>query len=180
MTPDSVLVLQNIGPAGHPGMPEAGLIPIPRKLAAQGVQDMLRLSDGRMSGTAGGTIVGYVSPEAADPESLLGIARDGDLITCDAQGRMLNIAITDEEVKRRMEEKKAGDQKLENEDGTTQAWVSRKTARGYRGLYMRSVTRADQGADFDFLTAAGPEINACNEPFSGEEAKEQRGNGKGK
>ncbi|TQV92424.1 dihydroxy-acid dehydratase [Cordyceps javanica] len=77
---DSVLVLQNIGPVGNPGMPEAGMIPIPRKLAEKGVSDMLRLSDGRMSGTAGGTIALHISPEAADPSSVLGIVRTGDWI----------------------------------------------------------------------------------------------------
>ncbi|KAJ4159381.1 uncharacterized protein LMH87_008283 [Akanthomyces muscarius] len=80
VTADSVLVLQNIGPVGNPGMPEAGMIPIPRKLAEQGVTDMLRVSDGRMSGTAGGTIALHVSPEAANPSSVLGIVRTGDWV----------------------------------------------------------------------------------------------------
>lgn len=80
VTENSVLVLQNIGPVGNPAMPEAGMIPIPRKLAAQGVHDMLRISDGRMSGTAGGSIILHVSPEAADPDSVFGIVEDGDMI----------------------------------------------------------------------------------------------------
>ncbi|KAM0331335.1 hypothetical protein ACHAQA_003007 [Verticillium albo-atrum] len=157
VTPDSVLVLQNIGPVGNPGMPEAGLIPIPRKLAAQGVQDMLRLSDGRMSGTAGGTIVLHISPEAADPESVLGIVRNGDVITCDAEGRTIRVEISNEEIQKRLREKK--DTLVEEEardDVPPGPWTARKKIRGYRGLYMRSVNQAQEGADFDFLTAAGP------------------------
>ncbi|OTA64209.1 dehydratase [Hypoxylon sp. EC38] len=146
---EGVLVLQNIGPVGNPGMPEAGLIPIPRKLAAQGVGDMLRVSDGRMSGTAGGTIVLHVSPEAADPESVLGIVRDGDVITCDVEKRLLRVEISDEEIEYRRENRR-------NEickDDSEHPWKARERMRGYRGLYMRSVNQADQGADFDFLRA---------------------------
>ncbi|KAG7120269.1 putative dehydratase IlvD1 like protein [Verticillium longisporum] len=157
VTADSVLVLQNIGPVGNPGMPEAGLIPIPRKLAAQGVLDMLRISDGRMSGTAGGTIVLHISPEAADPESVLGIVRSGDIITCDVEGRVIKVEISDEEIQRRLQEKKETLEREEAKEGATPgSWTARKTIRGYRGLYMRSVNQAQQGADFDFLTAAGP------------------------
>jgi dihydroxy-acid dehydratase len=151
VTADSVLVLQSIGPVGNPGMPEAGLIPIPRKLAAQGVQDMLRLSDGRMSGTAGGTIVLHISPESADPESVLGIVRDGDVITCDVEERVLRIELGEEEIQTRLEERKRS-----LESSGSEPWVARERMRGYRGLYMRSVTQAHEGADFDFLTAAGP------------------------
>ncbi|KAH8669131.1 dehydratase [Xylariales sp. PMI_506] len=147
VTADSVLVLQNIGPLGHPGMPEAGLIPIPRRLAALGVQDMLRLSDGRMSGTAGGTVVLHISPESADPASVLGILRDGDVITCDVEQRLLQVDLTDEEIARRQEERR---QKNEQE-----APKKPKVIRGYRGLYLRSVMQAEKGADFDFLTATG-------------------------
>ncbi|KAF7323264.1 hypothetical protein HMN09_00107200 [Mycena chlorophos] len=143
VTPDSVLVLQGIGPIGHPGMPEAGLIPIPRKLGALGVQDMLRISDGRMSGTAGGTIVLHVSPEAALPESVLGVVRDGDLVRCDVEERLLVLEVPEEEIARRVAER-------QSRSGDT---VKR---RGYRGLYERSVNQAEDGADFDFLTAAGP------------------------
>lgn len=154
---DSVLVLQSIGPIGNPGMPEAGMIPIPRKLAAKGVTDMLRISDGRMSGTAGGTIVLHVSPESAHPESVLGIVRDGDIVECDVDSRLLKIDVSAEEIARRQKERK---KMLENEkpvDGRDAApWASRKKMRGYRGLYMRSVNQAEEGADFDFLTAAGP------------------------
>ncbi|CAO2649630.1 Nn.00g070150.m01.CDS01 [Neocucurbitaria sp. VM-36] len=104
---DSVLVLQNIGPVGNPGMPEAGLIPIPRKLSEKGVQDMLRLSDGRMSGTAGGTIGLHISPESSDPDSVFGIVEDGDMIECDVEKRYLQLHIADDEIKRRIEARKS-------------------------------------------------------------------------
>ncbi|KAK0672171.1 putative dihydroxy-acid dehydratase [Cercophora samala] len=150
-TPSSVLVLQNIGPVGNPGMPEAGLIPIPRKLAAKGVTDMLRISDGRMSGTAGGTIILHVSPESADPESVLGIIKDGDMITFDAEERYLHVEIGEEEIKARIEQRK----KAMGERGES-AWIAREKERGYKGLYRREVNQAEKGADFGFLTAAGP------------------------
>lgn len=140
---DSVLVLQNIGPVGDPGMPEAGMIPIPRKLAKEGVLDMLRLSDGRMSGTAGGTIGLHISPEAADPNSVLGIVRDGDVITCDVSKRLLHVDITDEEIASRV---------AQRTESAMETWNQRRDARGYAGLYARSVNQAEHGADFDFLT----------------------------
>lgn len=151
VTPDSVLVLQNIGLVGNPGMPEAGLIPIPRKIASQGVLDMLRLSDGRMSGTAGGTIGLHISPEAADPKSVLGIIRDGDIITCDVDERVLRVELSDEEIQERIKERaqQVKEKKL--------PWEARKRIRGYRGLFMRNVNQAQNGGDFDFLTAAGPD-----------------------
>jgi dihydroxy-acid dehydratase len=152
VTADSVLVLQNIGSKGNPGMPEAGLIPIPRKLAAQGVQDMLRLSDGRMSGTAGGTIVLHISPEAAEFDSVLGVVRDGDTITCDVEKRSLELHVSEEEIKHRMEERL---RVLESQSDKPH-WMEADRTRGYRGLYLRSVNPAQQGADFDFLTAQGP------------------------
>ncbi|KAF7294657.1 hypothetical protein MIND_01002500 [Mycena indigotica] len=142
VTPDSVLVLQNIGPIGNPGMPEAGLIPIPRKLGVLGVTDMLRLSDGRMSGTAGGTVVLHISPESAQLDSVFGVVQNGDIIKCDLESRRLSLEVSEEEIARRIAERK------EN-----QPVVAKK--RGYRGLYERSVNQAQHGADFDFLTAAG-------------------------
>ncbi|RBA11027.1 dihydroxy-acid dehydratase [Fusarium proliferatum] len=154
VTPDSVLVLQNIGPIGNPGMPEAGMIPIPRKIASQGVLDMLRLSDGRMSGTAGGTIGLHISPESADPKSPLGIVRNGDLITLDVEKRQLFVDISDEEISQRIQERLKTFQQAE---GAAAPWVKREGMRGYRGLYMRSVNQAELGADFDFLTAEGPQ-----------------------
>ncbi|KAL2213049.1 dihydroxy-acid and 6-phosphogluconate dehydratase [Sarocladium strictum] len=149
---NSVLVLQNIGPVGNPGMPEAGMIPIPRKLAEKGVTDMLRLSDGRMSGTAGGTIVLHISPEAADPRSVLGAIQTGDLITCDVEKRLLHVDVSDEELARRIEARTA----LITSSESTAPWATRDETRGYRGLYLRSVNQAQHGTDFDFLTAAGP------------------------
>ncbi|CAN9184726.1 unnamed protein product [Alternaria alternata] len=145
---NSVLVLQNIGPVGNPGMPEAGLIPIPRKLSEKGVEDMLRLSDGRMSGTAGGTIVLHISPESSNPDSVLGVVQNGDMIECDVEKRLLHLRVSDEEIEQRI-----ASRKLELEATVT---ASASHTRGYRGLYMRTVNQAQQGADFDFLTAAGP------------------------
>ncbi|QKX64305.1 uncharacterized protein TRUGW13939_11479 [Talaromyces rugulosus] len=146
VTKDSVLVLKSIGPVGNPGMPEAGLIPLPRKLGSLGVTDMLRLSDGRMSGTAGGTIVLHISPESALQESPYGIVRTGDIITCDVEARKLQLEVSDEEIQQRIAERKAN-VSIETPD--------KSTRRGYRALYTRSVNQAEEGADFDFLTANG-------------------------
>lgn len=150
VTKNSVLILQGIGPIGNPGMPEAGLIPIPRKLAKEGVLDMLRISDGRMSGTAGGTIVLHVSPESVVPGSLFGLVKDGDVVWVDVEARRIGVEISEEELKRRSEVKKT-----EEEEGSG-VWKARETRRGYRGLYERCVNQAEDGADFDFLTASGP------------------------
>jgi dihydroxy-acid dehydratase len=141
---DSILILQNTGPIGNPGMPEAGLLPIPRKLAAAGVKDMLRISDGRMSGTAGGTIILHVSPESAVPESPFGIVQTGDIITCDVNSRKLQLELPDEDLKARIEARKSAVGK-----------EAKPKLRGYRGLYERTVNQAQDGADFDFLTADG-------------------------
>jgi dihydroxy-acid dehydratase len=148
---DSVLVLRGIGPVGNPGMPEAGLIPIPRKLAAQGVVDMLRISDGRMSGTAGGSIVLHVSPEGADPGSVLGVVRDGDVVVCDVEQRVLSVELDEEEIRARLELRRG--ELVGMKDAP---WVNREGLRGYRGLYMREVNQAEEGVDFGFLTATGP------------------------
>lgn len=149
VTKDSVLVLRGIGPIGNPGMPEAGLIPIPKKLAAAGVKDMLRVSDGRMSGTAGGTIILHISPEAAVPDSPFGVVETGDLITCDIGSRWLHLNVSEEVLKSRIAQRKIV---LEGDMGPVQA---RKQRRGYLGLYERSVNQAHEGTDFDFLTASG-------------------------
>lgn len=149
VTQDSVLVLQAIGPIGNPGMPEAGMIPLPRKLAAAGVTDMLRISDGRMSGTAGGRIVLHVSSEAILPTSALGIVRDGDIITCDAEKRVLHLNLGQQEIDERLAERALSSEQSARTDDI-------QTKRGYTGLYQRSVNQAQEGADFDFLTAAGP------------------------
>lgn len=134
---DDILVLRNAGPKGAPGMPEAGYLPIPRKLARQGVKDMVRISDARMSGTAFGTVVLHISPEAADGGPLA-IVRTGDTITLDVPARRLDLAITADELERRMA-----------------ALPPPATApdRGYGQLYHNHVMQADDGADFDFMQA---------------------------
>jgi dihydroxy-acid dehydratase len=148
VTADSVLVLQGIGPIGNPGMPEAGLIPIPRKLAAQGVTDMLRLSDGRMSGTAGGTIILHISPESAVPDAVFGVVHTGDIIAFDVEKQYLGLEVSEEEIEKRLEARKA---QLSKEAASQ----PKRIKRGYRGLYERCVNQAEEGADFDFLTATG-------------------------
>ncbi|THC89296.1 hypothetical protein EYZ11_011254 [Aspergillus tanneri] len=150
---DSILVLKGIGPIGNPGMPEAGMIPIPRKLAEQGVTDMLRMSDGRMSGTAGGTIILHISPESAIPDSPFGVVQTGDFIMCDVEARKLELCINEEEFRTRIS---ARQQILSTGTGDEPSqWVQRHTRRGYRGLYERTVNQAHEGADFSFLTATG-------------------------
>lgn len=132
---DDILVLKNIGPKGAPGMPEAGYLPIPKKLARQGVKDMVRISDGRMSGTAAGTIVLHVTPEAATGGPLAWV-QTGDRIRLDVSKRELALLVSDEELARRMKERP----------------VEEPTApRGYLKLFLQSVTQADKGVDFDFL-----------------------------
>ena len=135
---DDVLVLRNAGPKGAPGMPEAGYIPIPKKLARQGVTDMVRISDCRMSGTAFGTIVLHASPEAA-VGGPLALVRDGDRISLDVPARRLSLDVPEEELQRRRE-----------------AWApadASESRRGYRKLFFDHVTQADEGCDFDFLTS---------------------------
>ncbi|MBO9649216.1 MAG: dihydroxy-acid dehydratase [Variovorax sp.] len=143
VTRGDILVLKNIGPKGAPGMPEAGYMPIPRKLARAGVKDIVRISDGRMSGTAFGTIVLHVTPESAVGGPLAHV-RSGDRIRLSVANRELSLLVTDEELARRARE----------------CPITEPTAeRGYRKLFLQSVTQADQGADFDFLRApkkAGP------------------------
>ncbi len=133
-----VLVLQNIGPIGAPGMPEAGMLPIPRKLARAGVRDMVRISDGRMSGTASGTIVLHVTPEAAIGGPLAYV-RSGDRIRLSVARRELSLLVSDEEIARR-----ARETPLRVPDAP----------RGYRKLFVEHVTQADHGVDFDFLRRA--------------------------
>ena len=137
---DDVLVLKNIGPKGAPGMPEAGAFPIPRKLARRGVKDMLRISDGRMSGTAFGTVVLHVTPESAVGGPLAQV-RTGDRIRLSVSERRLTLQVSDEEMAQRMRDNPV---------------VAPEAARGYRRLYLQSVLQADQGVDFDFLQAKKP------------------------
>lgn len=160
---DSVLILKSIGPVGNPGMPEAGLIPIPQKLGRQGVTDMLRISDGRMSGTAGGTIVLHCSPESADLDSVFGVVQTGDKIVCDVENRKLSLKVDEHEISRRIAERKERAQQVPGSgqsDGSTpvnkEVWLERAHRRGYRGLYEREVNQAHLGCDFGFLTAQGP------------------------
>lgn len=132
---DDVIVLQNIGPKGAPGMPEWGSIAIPKKLLDQGVRDMVRISDGRMSGTAQGTVVLHVCPESA-VGGPLALVRDGDLIELDVGARTLNLLVPDDElIRRRLEWKKMPPQ----------------YQRGYGKLFLDHVLQADGGCDFDFL-----------------------------
>jgi dihydroxy-acid dehydratase len=140
VTPASVLVLQNSGPVGGPGMPEIGNLPIPKKLLQQGVRDMVRISDARMSGTAYGTIVLHIAPESA-VGGPLALVRDGDEIELDVAGRRLQLHVDDAELARRRA-----------------AWQPPAPAyrRGYGQLYLRHVTQAPQGADFDFLVGRDP------------------------
>jgi dihydroxy-acid dehydratase len=138
VTPDDMLVLQNAGPTSGSGMPEAGYLPIPKKLAQAGVKDMLRLSDARMSGTAFGTIVLHVTPEAA-AGGPLALVRDGDRVRLSVRDRRLDLMVDDRELARRRE-----------------GWRAPPApVRGYAGLYSRTVLQADRGCDFDFLTLAG-------------------------
>jgi dihydroxy-acid dehydratase len=136
VTADSVLVLQNAGPLGGPGMPEWGMLPIPTKLLKLGVRDMVRVSDARMSGTAYGTCVLHVSPESyvGGP---LALVRDGDQITLDIPNRRLELLVPDEEMARRRSEWKR---------------QTPKEHRGYLALYRERVTQAHEGCDFDFLS----------------------------
>ena len=138
VTKDSILLLKNIGPIGAPGMPEAGLIPIPKKLAKQVVKDMVRISDGRMSGTAAGTIILHVCPEAA-AGGTLDIVKSGDIIKLDVKQRLLELRLSDEEIATRKKNKKNSTE------------IKR---RGYDKIFHENVLQADKGADFDFLRPA--------------------------
>ena len=140
VTKDSVLVLQNAGPKGAPGMPEWGQLPIPKKLLEQGVRDMVRISDCRMSGTSYGACVLHVAPEAA-VGGPLALVQEGDMITLDVEARILRLEVSDEELAERMSH-----------------WVAPEEpyTRGYGRLFLDHITQADKGCDFDFLHAGGP------------------------
>jgi dihydroxy-acid dehydratase len=135
---DDVLVLRNAGPKGAPGMPEAGYLPIPVKLARQGVRDMVRISDARMSGTAFGTVVLHVAPEAA-VGGPLAIVRTGDRIALDVASRQVNLLVDAGEIESRLAVWRASPPRCE------------KPQRGYAKLFEDSVLQANQGCDFDFL-----------------------------
>ncbi len=140
VTADSVLVLRNAGPLGGPGFPEWGMLPIPKKLLRQGVRDMVRISDARMSGTSYGTCVLHVSPESyvGGPLALL---REGDLVSLDVPNRRLDIKVDEAELARRRA-----------------AWKppAPRYERGYGAMFARHITQAEKGCDFDFLEGTHP------------------------
>ncbi len=135
VTPDSVLVMKNAGPVGGPGMPEWGMLPIPKKLLQQGVRDMVRISDARMSGTSYGTCVLHVAPESfiGGP---LALVQDGDMIELDIFGRTLNLLVDEAELAKRRESWKA---------------PTPHYPRGYGWMFTQHIQQADKGCDFDFL-----------------------------
>jgi dihydroxy-acid dehydratase len=135
-----VLVLRGCGPRGYPGMPEVGNLPLPRRLLERGVRDMVRISDARMSGTAYGTVVLHVAPEAAAGGALAAV-RTGDNIRLDVPNGLLELDVAADEIARRMAEK------------PTQPWSA---ARGYERMYVDHVMQADRGADLDFLVGSSP------------------------
>ncbi|MBT1702604.1 IlvD/Edd family dehydratase [Chryseosolibacter indicus] len=140
---NSILVLKNVGPKGYPGMPEVGNMGIPTKLLAKGVTDMVRISDGRMSGTGFGTVVLHVSPEAALGGNFA-VVQNGDLISLDVPGRSITLHVSEEELKER---KKRWKPRIKNYD------------RGYVHLYQTHVEQAHLGADLDFLKgSSGSEV----------------------
>ncbi|HVE21045.1 MAG TPA: IlvD/Edd family dehydratase [Acidocella sp.] len=143
---DDILVLRNAGPKGGPGMPEAGYLPIPLKLARQGVKDMVRISDARMSGTAFGTIVLHIAPEAS-VGGPLAVVQTGDRIMLDVPARRLELLIDEAELQRRLK------------IWETQPPHREMAKRGYAKLYEQSVLQADQGCDFDFLLRDGGETS---------------------
>jgi dihydroxy-acid dehydratase len=138
--PDDVLVLRNAGPKGAPGMPEAGYLPIPKKLARAGVKDMVRISDARMSGTAFGTIVLHITPESA-VGGPLALVKNGDMIRLDVAGRSIDLLVDDAELARRRNAMKL----------PTPDWARR----GYSYLFNETILQADEGCDFDFMRAKG-------------------------
>ncbi|MDI3383418.1 IlvD/Edd family dehydratase [Xenophilus aerolatus] len=141
---DSVLVMKNCGPRGYPGMAEVGNMGLPPKLLRRGVKDMVRISDARMSGTAYGTVVLHVSPEAAAGGPLAAV-RDGDWIELDCDGGRLHLDIPDEELQRRLADRPVP--------------ASPAPRGGYAGLYVQHVLQADEGCDFDFLVGCrGAEV----------------------
>jgi L-arabonate dehydrase len=139
----SVLVLKNVGPKGYPGMPEVGNMALPKKMLAKGVTDMVRISDGRMSGTGFGTVILHVSPEAAEGGNF-SVIQDGDIIELDIPMRSINVKVSEEELERRKK-----------------TWVRPALAseRGYVRLYIEHVQQAHLGADLDFLKGkSGDEV----------------------
>jgi len=147
VTPDHILVLKNAGPKGGPGMPEWGMLPIPKRLLGQGVRDMIRISDARMSGTSYGACILHVAPESyvGGP---LALVQTGDEIEIDVAARKIHLHVSDEELARRRA-----------------AWTPPPPhfLRGYGAMYSEHIGQADEGCDFDFLAGtqrtAEPEIH---------------------
>jgi len=140
VTADSVIVMKNAGPVGGPGMPEWGMLPIPKKLLKAGVRDMVRISDARMSGTSYGTCVLHVAPESFIGGNLA-LIETGDMITLDIFGRTLNMEVSDKELAKRRD-----------------AWTPPKPhyPRGYGWMYAQHIQQADKGCDFDYLQSTDP------------------------
>jgi dihydroxyacid dehydratase/phosphogluconate dehydratase len=140
VTPDHVLVLKNAGPKGGPGMPEWGMLPIPKKLVKAGVRDMVRISDARMSGTSYGACILHVAPESfvGGP---LALVQTGDEIEIDVAARRIHLHVSDEELARRRA-----------------AWTPPppRYERGYGAMYSQHIGQADEGCDFDFLQGTAP------------------------
>jgi dihydroxy-acid dehydratase len=147
VTPDHVIVLKSGGPQGGPGMPEWGMLPIPRKLLKQGVKDMLRISDARMSGTSYGACILHVAPESY-VGGMLAFVETGDEIEVDVEARRIHLHVSEEELTRRRA-----------------AWKQPppRYPRGYGAIYSQHIGQADEGCDFDFLAPLGevpePEIH---------------------
>jgi dihydroxy-acid dehydratase len=144
---DSVLILRGVGPVGGPGMPEWGAVPIPQKLLEQGVRDMVRISDARMSGTAYGTCALHVAPEGVKRGPLAAV-RDGDIVVLDVPARRLDLEVPAEEIEARLADFRPPPPKY---------------TRGYGAMFLEHVSQADQGCDFDFLQ--GRSENPEEEPY---------------
>jgi dihydroxy-acid dehydratase len=140
VTADHILVLQNAGPVGGPGMPEWGMLPIPKKLLKQGVRDMLRISDARMSGTSYGACILHVAPESYIGGPLAAV-QTGDMISVDIENRSIHVDLGDDEITARL---------------ATWNPPNRDYGRGYGRMYANHITQADEGCDFDFLTGTAP------------------------
>jgi dihydroxy-acid dehydratase len=160
VTPDDVLIMKNAGPVGGPGMPEWGMLPLPKKILQQGVRDMVRISDARMSGTAFGTVVLHVAPEAA-VGGPLGLVRDGDIVSLDVSKRKLDLLVDLAELERRRK-----------------AWKAppRHYDRGYGRLHVDHVMQAPDGCDLDFLVGRSPVSGSV----SGESARKRKISGVGR
>src|SRR5262249_34417271 len=141
VTKDTVLVIRNSGPRGYPGMPEIANVPLPRVLLQQGVRDIVRLSDARMSGTAYGTVILHISPESA-VGGPLGLLKTGDIVALDVANRSLSVQLSDAEL-------------AERRAAWTPPPEGEGAGRGYLSLYRQHVLQADKGADFDFLVGSG-------------------------